>query len=440
MTTLVRRIDAVTLLRADAPQVTGEGFRLYDALFARTGIQVYDDGRGGTIREYRPDAEVFDGAAIGSYELRPLTDLHPPGNVTTDTAKVFARGAVSGARRHEDGRHVAGRLAVWDSDLLAKFDEAEARGDAMQLSAGYTLSLDPTPGVTADGQRYDAIQRAIRINHVAAVPLGRAGTARVLTDAADLVGAIDLGIAQRLDAIRPTSRVIFDLGRWARRDAADLRTQTTSPPAKEPIPMDKIVTSIAGQPVEIIVADGGDAKAVAAALASDMFPLAKKKKGEEDPDEEEEDGKVKKDAADHLAAEKARADAAEKDAAQARAEAQRAIDMADVLSVGRVLIGLDYKRADSVDGMRLDVIAHALGDAERKAIEALDDASRPGAIAYAYGKAVQAAKAKPAHADNLLDQIRKATKSDAGEVEDSYAKARRDAAARAANPSTRQEG
>ncbi|MGL5431928.1 MAG: DUF2213 domain-containing protein, partial [Plesiomonas shigelloides] len=44
-----------------------------------------------------------------------------------------------------------------------------------ELSAGYTAKYDFTPGVTADGEAYDAVQRDIRINHVALVPRARAG-------------------------------------------------------------------------------------------------------------------------------------------------------------------------------------------------------------------------------------------------------------------------
>lgn len=427
--TLVRRIDAVTLLRTDAAEVTGEGFRIYDALFARTGIQVYDDGRGGLIREYRPDAEVFDGASLASYELRPLTDLHPPGNVTTDTAKVLARGAVSAARAHADGRHVAGRLAVWDADLIAKFDQAEARGDAMQLSAGYTLDLDPTPGTTPDGERYDAIQRGIRINHVAAVPLGRAGSARVLTDAADLVGALDLGIAGRLDGIRPNSRVIVDMGRWARRDAADLRTQThnQAPPAKETATTMTIKTNIDGKPVELELADDATPQQIADAVAkahadakTDMAPPFGKKKPE-DEDEEEMDGKDKKSDA---------VDVAE----QIKAAREDALAVADVLGTARAICGIDYPARADAHAIRLDVVAAVLGDDERKAIESLPKADQAGATAYAYARAVKAHADRPTHADNLLTTIRQtlAQRADASTPnEDPIVKARKEAADRA---------
>lgn len=44
-----------------------------------------------------------------------------------------------------------------------------------ELSAGYTCDLDWTPGKTPSGEAYDAVQKNIRINHVAIVQRGRAG-------------------------------------------------------------------------------------------------------------------------------------------------------------------------------------------------------------------------------------------------------------------------
>lgn len=43
-------------------------------------------------------------------------------------------------------------------------------------------TLDETAGVTPDGEHYDAVQRNIRYNHLAIVPRGRAGVARLNMD------------------------------------------------------------------------------------------------------------------------------------------------------------------------------------------------------------------------------------------------------------------
>jgi hypothetical protein len=63
-------------------------------------------------------------------------------------------------------------LIVQDERMIAKVE----RGDARELSAGYTCRIDATPG-EFDGERYDGVQRGIVYNHVALGPRdwGRAG-------------------------------------------------------------------------------------------------------------------------------------------------------------------------------------------------------------------------------------------------------------------------
>lgn len=481
---LVHRIDAVTLLRQDAAEVTAEGFRLYDAHFARTGLQVY-----GETVEYRPADEVE--ASFASYELRPLTDLHPPRNVTTDTARVLARGATSAAHWAADQIHVAGRLAVWDGQLIDAFDAATARGTPMQLSAGYELTLDETPGTTPEGERYDAIQRDIRINHVAAVPLGRAGTAQVLTDAAAR-GAWRLDSATALAGMPPArDRVVFDLGAWCRRDAADLRTQT-QPRTNDS--MNKISIKLDGKPVEITVAADATPQQLADAIDKARVGARKAKldakpgkrrrdmsaegeqamgllvvaveeleallpeaddtmraavevvieeleqvealvevidepaaeTGDMAPDDEEEDGYKKRGDSRraHPRARAPRVDAAE----QRRLDAERV----DVFATAKVILGLGY-RCDTVEACRLAVVDKVLGRAAVKAIARMPRADQSGAAAYAFSRAVEAHEDAPKHHDALLDTIRaEASRHDGGE--DPLIRQRLDAEQRARNP------
>jgi ribosomal protein L12E/L44/L45/RPP1/RPP2 len=453
----VIRIDSVIVQRQDLVW-TPEQFLLCDALYARTGNQDYDDGRGGTIVEYRPDGEVFADESLASYDLRPLTDLHPPRNVTTDTARMHARGAVSAGKRHADGVHVAGRLAVWDSSLIKKFLAAFARGDAMQLSAGYELDLDHTPGTAPDGRRYDAVQRNIRINHVAAVPLGRAGTARALADSFanewaqfDAAQWVLTSSHQHADIAPHRDRAFVDLGRWAHHDATSLRIQLDAP---ESPTMKKLTIKVDGRDVVIEHADSAtpadiaalvskahvrDFKeyisktesdaAIAAAVAkatADMAPPFGKKKAEE----EEEDGK-KRDAA-HKA-----------ELAKVRTDAETRID---VLSTARAVHGMIYDAAGkSNEQIRLDVIETVAdrtgkdGAALRKRLEAKPIGHRDGAIAERYDEAIEQLDALPGEAEKLLTKIRSAhgdeRKRDGKPVEAGpITKTRTDAEAEAALP------
>lgn len=79
------------------------------------------------------------------------------------------------------------------------------RKEREECSCGYHCDLDPTPGVTPGGERFDAIQKNIRYNHLALGPgggWGRGGsTVRLRLDAGD-------GIQQLGDQI--VNKVIFD--------------------------------------------------------------------------------------------------------------------------------------------------------------------------------------------------------------------------------------
>jgi hypothetical protein len=424
----VLRIDAVTVLRQDLVW-TPEQFLLCDALYARTGNQEYDDGRGGTIIEYRPDGEVFADESLASYELRPLTDLHPPRNVTTDTARMLARGAVAAGRRHADGVHVSGRLAVWDAGLIKKFVDAFARGDAMQLSAGYELDLDRTPGVAPDGRRYDAVQRNIRINHVAAVPLGRAGTARVLADSfANEWAKFDaaqwvLSSAHKHADIAPhRDRAFVDLGRWAHHDATSLRIQTLDASTQDST-MKKIIIQVDGAPVTLEVANDATPDQIAAAVSKAHADAAVKRdaarKAEHDKALAEAVAKVKADAMappfgkkPEDEEESAKKDAAHKaELAKVRADSETRID---VLSTAKSLDASYSASGKTTEQIRIDVIEAIAsrterdGAAIRKKLEAIPAGHRDGAVAYAYSEALDQLAALPKHHDDLLDTIRRA--------------------------------
>jgi hypothetical protein len=409
---VVRRIDAFTLVSLDAFEVTGDGFELYDARFARTGLQDYGDHI-----EFRPDAEVFDADSLASYELRPLSDLHPPKNIDAKTARMLARGATGKGERGTDGIHVVGRLAVWDADLQAKFAARRKAGQPMQLSAGYTLELQRTPGRLADGRRYDAIQTKIRINHVAAVPLGRAGSAQVLD--AGQPWALDPREGWVLDAghtwadIAPhRSRVIVDMAPWCRHDAADLREQL-QPQLQDSPSMKKITINIDGKPVVVEFADNATeqqqadaiAKAVAEARKPDTAADAAKRQAEFDAAVKAAADKAVREALAPLLSGPAPAPQADAAAVKAQFEKQLADERAHstASATARAALGLSYDAAGKTPAqINLDVIERAFGADERKAIEA--DA---GAIPFMLGRALKKIEAdgKRDHAGELLREI-----------------------------------
>ena len=144
---------------------TPQGGLVADANLTRTGVFEYRDENGGRRRELRSPEEVFDQKSLASYPLAPVTVDHP-GRVGPDNWKTHAVGHVGAAVR-QAGHFVAGEVHVQHGGAM----ERAENGELSEISCGYHCDLDPTPGVY-QGQPYDAVQRNIRINHVALGPKG----------------------------------------------------------------------------------------------------------------------------------------------------------------------------------------------------------------------------------------------------------------------------
>lgn len=163
--------DSVTLSQ---PRMTRDGYMVVDARIARTGLQTY---RGSEIDKpaidivtiYRPDAEVFSSDAMGSFSHRPVTIDHPAELVSSANWKKHSVG-MTGDSVTRDGDFVKVPFTLMDSAAIET-----VRAGTRELSCGYTSKLDWTPGVTDTGERYDAVMRNIRGNHLAVVDRGRAG-------------------------------------------------------------------------------------------------------------------------------------------------------------------------------------------------------------------------------------------------------------------------
>lgn len=177
----------------DAVTVAGtrrrdDGYLVADARIARTGIQTYLGSEVGmpdkaTVRVYRPGSEVFHADTLKSAAHRPVTNDHPPELVNSTNWKDFAVG--------QTGDEVQGE-AIFIRVPLMVSDEAAIRdieNGKRELSAGYTCDLDFTAGTTPSGEAYDAIQKNIRLNHVAIVAAGRAGSQVRIGDGAVQWGA-----------------------------------------------------------------------------------------------------------------------------------------------------------------------------------------------------------------------------------------------------------
>lgn len=156
-------------LRTDKAQRLANGWMRVDAVIGRTGVFEYQDAAGKVTREYRPPEEVERADSVDSFSLVPMTNDHPPMRLDAANTRAYAVGSV-GKPKAKGGKVVA-PLLITDAATLTDIEQGKR-----QLSPGYTVTLDRTPGTTPDGQRYDAVQRNIRANHVALVRLGRQGS------------------------------------------------------------------------------------------------------------------------------------------------------------------------------------------------------------------------------------------------------------------------
>lgn len=170
------------------------GFLVDTPVVARLGVQVYYTEDGRTVREFRPAEEVFKDESLASYQGKPMTLNHV--FVNSENAKEVVVGSVTG-KAEPLGSSVVAPIVVYDNTAI---QEAMA-GNAKELSVGYSAILDETPGwgdpitgeyvLKSDGdqfdapegwQEFDAIQRDIKVNHLAMVYRGRAGIAKLNMD------------------------------------------------------------------------------------------------------------------------------------------------------------------------------------------------------------------------------------------------------------------
>jgi hypothetical protein len=176
-------------LRADgfADQVMPDGRLIVTGYAARTGSQLYGDGKS-TWYEFRSEDEVEK--SLRSFDHATFTDDHPPVLVTADNWREYARGQLGTDAEllppDEQGlRFVKVKICVGDISTIRKM-----RDGKVQLSTGYTTIAVRKPGVDAQGVRYLYCQTDIQVNHESLVDEARAGPkARVLIDGASVFEA-----------------------------------------------------------------------------------------------------------------------------------------------------------------------------------------------------------------------------------------------------------
>lgn len=162
-------------IEVSGTRLTADGFLVVDAKIARTGLYTYlgselDRPDLATVVVYRPEDSVFDERAMASFAHKPVTDDHPPEQVSSANWKKYSVG-YSGDQVARDGAFVRVPMMVTDSSAITAIQSGKR-----ELSAGYCCDLDFKDGVTPEGEPYQAVMKDIRGNHIAIVDKGRAGS------------------------------------------------------------------------------------------------------------------------------------------------------------------------------------------------------------------------------------------------------------------------
>lgn len=170
----VMRLDSIPL---GATYFTAEGYLVDHPIVTSVGIFEYLNPDGTTRRELRLPENVFDPESLASYKGKPIIITHEAGVVNKRNVQQEAIGTIM-SEGYQDGDDVRAEIVIHNTDAMK-------RSGLKELSLGYSLDLDETPGVW-NGQPYDAIQTNIRINHLALVEAARAGEqARLNIDSRD---------------------------------------------------------------------------------------------------------------------------------------------------------------------------------------------------------------------------------------------------------------
>ena len=161
--TRVQRLDSIKL---DSTYFTDEGYLIDHPVVTSVGIFIYHNPDGSERRELRLPEQVFEVESLASYEGKPVIITHDANRVDKDNVTDEIVGTIL-SPGYQEGDDVRAKIIVHDIDAVKK-------SGLRELSLGYDMKLDETPGKW-HGQKYDAIQTEIRINHLALVKDARAG-------------------------------------------------------------------------------------------------------------------------------------------------------------------------------------------------------------------------------------------------------------------------
>ena len=180
----VQRYDSVPIRDYHFDDQTGFLY-VYRVPIAGAMVQKYVKSDGSEEMEAKLPEEILSDATVSSANSKPVTDGHH-GLVTKDNSHDLLKGFTA-SNGHVEGNMLYNDITITDPNLISQIKNGSKR----ELSIGFETQMDPTSG-TYNGAKYDAVQRNIRINHVAVVPKGRAGhEVRLIGDSAEAVDQVE---------------------------------------------------------------------------------------------------------------------------------------------------------------------------------------------------------------------------------------------------------
>lgn len=208
---------------------TGEGFLICrNVPIARTGEQEYVGSELGLntdniVKVFRPPEEVFDPAALASFEGKPVTNDHPPTLVTPDDVSMYEMGHAQNVRKgvgEWDG-YVLADLHIHDRSLIDAIQSGKR-----EISCGYGCEWEDN----GDGTY---TQKRIRGNHIAVVDRGRAGKRAAILDSERKVNMFKKGFLEYFGK-SVKDKTPEEISRMAADAEAALEKDETTEPVKEP--------------------------------------------------------------------------------------------------------------------------------------------------------------------------------------------------------------
>lgn len=239
---------------------------------------------------YRPAEELGDPETVESFKLLPWIDGHVMLGGARDgytPAEKKGVNGVIGEKVYFKGDTLYGNIKLFSEEMADAVDAGK-----VELSCGYRCTYEFTPG-EFNGQKFDAIQRRVRGNHLALVDQGRMGSSvAVLDHLTFTVDAKEFQPMSKRTALSTTGAAALLAGLRELLTAADAAPVEGEAPAADAVP------PVPGAPPVAAVADPFKAfleklralvaEATAAeAPAGDMDPPpAAPPTGDEDPDED----------------------------------------------------------------------------------------------------------------------------------------------------------